>query len=145
MITKAVPICRRIIISWAITKSIPFWIWKQVSRNFNMIRTSQWRECHWRTNTRVRGKKYLQKDRSVRFTVRNQSRKNSDLGRWALAIAVINLDIYHFLATSDLACRLQDGYRNMCFLVSLCQVTVRRASLEEGTNSLLPQQVKILG
>ena len=81
----------------------------------------------------------------MRFTVRNQIRKNSDLGRWALAIAVINLDIYHFLATSDLACRLQDGYRNMCFLVSLCQVTVRRASLEEGINSLLPQQVKILG
>ena len=30
----------------------------------------------------------------------------TSLGRWALVVAVISVDVYHFLAFSDLTCRL---------------------------------------
>ena len=59
MITKTIPISTRIVISYAMKRGIPLWIWWKVSGNWdnNMIRISQWKEIHCRTNTNVRGNK----------------------------------------------------------------------------------------
>ena len=35
----------------------PLWIWGKANRNWDMIRISQWRECHCRTNTSFRRNK----------------------------------------------------------------------------------------
>ena len=59
MITKTVPISTRIVISYAMKRAIPLWIWWKVNGNWdnNMIRISQWRESLCRTNTSVRRNK----------------------------------------------------------------------------------------
>ena len=59
MITKTVLISTKIVISYAMRRGIPLWIWWKVSENWdkNMIRISQWRESHCRTNTSVRRNK----------------------------------------------------------------------------------------
>ena len=59
MITKTIPISMSIVISYAMKLGIPLWIWWKVNRNWdnNMIRISQWRESHCRTNTSIRRKK----------------------------------------------------------------------------------------
>ena len=56
MITKTVPISTRIVISYAMKRGIPLWIWWKVNGNWdnNMIRISQWRESRCRINTSVR-------------------------------------------------------------------------------------------
>ena len=58
MITKTTPTSTRIVISYAMKRGIPLWIWWKINSNWdNMIRISQWRESHCRTNTSVRRNK----------------------------------------------------------------------------------------
>ena len=59
IIKKIIPISTRIVISYAMKWDIPLWIWWKVNGNwdYKMIRISQWRESHCRTNTSVRRKK----------------------------------------------------------------------------------------
>ena len=47
LITKTIPISTRIVISNAMKRGIPLWIWWEVIRNWdnNMIRISQWRKA----------------------------------------------------------------------------------------------------
>ena len=58
-ITKTIPISTWIVINYVIKQGIPLWIWWKVNGNWNnnMIRISQWRESHCRTNISVRRKK----------------------------------------------------------------------------------------
>ena len=59
MIMKSIPISTRIVIGNAIKQGILLWIWWKVDRKWanNMIRISQWRESHCRTNNSIRRKK----------------------------------------------------------------------------------------
>ena len=59
MIRKTIPISTRIILSYAMKWSILFWVWWKVNRNWknNMVRTSQWKESHCKTNTSIRRNK----------------------------------------------------------------------------------------
>ena len=59
MIMKTIPISRRIVISYVMKQGILLWIWWKVNgnRDDNMIRISQWRESHCRTNISVQRKK----------------------------------------------------------------------------------------
>ena len=59
MITKTIPISTRIVISYAMKWGILLWISWKVNGNWdnNMIRISQWRENHCRTDTSIRKKK----------------------------------------------------------------------------------------
>ena len=61
--TKSIPISARIVISYAMKQSIPFWAWRKANGNWdnNMIKISQLRESHFGTNTSVRRKKKIQK------------------------------------------------------------------------------------
>ena len=63
-------------------QDISLWVWQKVNGNWgnNMIRISQWRESHCRTNTSLRRKKEIQKSRT--FTVRDPSRKVSHLNKF---------------------------------------------------------------
>ena len=72
MIMKTIPINTRIVISHAMKRGIWFWVWWKVNGNWdsNMIKISQCRESHCRTNTSIRKKKYIQKNSIVRATVR---------------------------------------------------------------------------
>ena len=83
MITKTVPISTRIVISYAMKRGILFWVWQKVNRNWDnsMIRISEWRKSHCRTNTSVRRKKQIQKSRTARTTVRDASRKVNHLSK----------------------------------------------------------------
>ena len=47
----------------------------------NMIRISQWRESHYRTNTTIIRKKEIQNSRTVRITVWDPSRKVNHLNK----------------------------------------------------------------
>ena len=72
IITKNVPISTRIVISYSIKWGIPLWIWWKVNENllrYNMIRSSQWRKNHCRTNTSITRKKKIQKGRIKIITV----------------------------------------------------------------------------
>ena len=59
MITRTVPFSTRIVINYVMKWGIQFLVYWKVSGNWdnNMIRISQWRESHTRTNTSIRGKK----------------------------------------------------------------------------------------
>ena len=59
MIRKTIPISTRIILSYAMKWSILFWVWWKFNRNWknNMVRTSQWKESHCKTNTSIRRNK----------------------------------------------------------------------------------------
>ena len=60
LITKTIPISTRIVKCYAMKYwGILLWIWWKVNRNWNnnMIRISQWRKSHCRTNTSVTRKK----------------------------------------------------------------------------------------
>ena len=59
MIIKTIPISMRIVISCAMKQGILFWIWWKVNGTWdnNMVRISQWRQSHCRTNTSVRRNK----------------------------------------------------------------------------------------
>ena len=67
MITKNVPISKRIVISYSIKWRIP--LWSQWKLRHNMIRSSQWRQSHCRTNTSIRRKKKIQKSRTMIITI----------------------------------------------------------------------------
>ena len=56
MITKTIPIRTRTVISYAMKRGIPLWIWWKVNRDGhnNMIRVTQWRKSRCRTNTSIR-------------------------------------------------------------------------------------------
>ena len=41
----------------------------------------------------------------------------TDLGRWILVVAVINVDTYPYLASSDLTCRLEDTWIGVFWLI----------------------------
>ena len=60
----------------------------------------------------------------------------TDIGRWALVIAVINVDAYPFVVVSisDLS---PSGYRNRYFLVAVCCLIVMRKDKEVTTKRLL--------
>ena len=77
MISKTFPISKRIVISYAMKHGILLWIWWKVNGNWDnhMIRISQWRESHCRTNTSIRRNKEMQKSRNIRLTAWNPSRK----------------------------------------------------------------------
>ena len=77
MITKTIPISKRIVISYAMKWSILFWVYWKVNGSWdnNMIRISEWRESNCRANTSVRRKKEIQKSRTVWVTFRDPSRK----------------------------------------------------------------------
>ena len=83
MITKTIPISTRIVISNAMKRSIPLWIWWKVNGNWdnNLIRISLWRASHCRTSTSVRRKKKILKCRTMRITVCGPSRKVNHLSR----------------------------------------------------------------
>ena len=76
MITKTISISTRIVISYVMKRGIPLWIWWRDNGNWdnNMIRISQWKKSHCRTNTITRRKKEIQKGRTMRITVWNPSR-----------------------------------------------------------------------
>ena len=65
MITKTVLISTRIVISCAMKRGLLFSVWKKYNGKWdnNMIRISQWRERHCRTNTNIRNKQ-IQKSRT---------------------------------------------------------------------------------
>ena len=67
--------------SHAMKRGIPLWFWQEVNENWNhkMIGIFQLREIHCRTNTSVKRKKQIQKNRTVRFTVRDPNRKVNSL------------------------------------------------------------------
>ena len=55
MIMETASISTRIFISYAMKRVILLWIWWKANGNWdNMIRTSQWKKNHCRTNTSVR-------------------------------------------------------------------------------------------
>ena len=83
MIMKTIPISTRVVISYSMKWDILFWVSWKVNANWdnNMIRISQWRKSHCRTNTSVRRKKEIQKSRSVRVKVTDSSRKVNYLSK----------------------------------------------------------------
>ena len=83
IITKTIPISTRIVINYAMKRGILFWVCWKVNENWdnNMIRISQRRDSHCRTNTSVTRKKYILKCRTVRATVRVPSRKVNHLSK----------------------------------------------------------------
>ena len=83
MITKTIPICMRIVISYAMKRGIPLWILRKANGNWdnNMIKISQWRESDCRTNTSIRRKKEIKKSRTMRITVWGPSRKVNHLSK----------------------------------------------------------------
>ena len=83
MATKAIPISTRIVRNYATKRDIPSWIWWKVNGNWdnNMIRISQRRENHCRTNTSIRRKKEIQKSRTMKITVWHSSRTDDHVGK----------------------------------------------------------------
>ena len=84
LITKTIPISTWIVMSHAMTLGILFLdYWKVNGIWYNsVIRISQWRERHYRTNTSVRRKKNpKEQSESVRVTVRHWSRKVNYLSK----------------------------------------------------------------
>ena len=83
MIAKIIPISTRVVISCSMKSGIPFWIWSKFNESCdnNMIWISQWTGSHCRTNTRVWRNKSVKKSRTVKVTVRDESRKVNHLSR----------------------------------------------------------------
>ena len=81
--SQRLPVSTRIVIGYAMKWGILFWVWWKVNGNWdnNMIRISQWRESHCRTNTSIRRKKSIQKNWNVRITVWDPIRKVNHLSR----------------------------------------------------------------
>ena len=69
MITKTIPITTGIVTSYVMKRGIPLSIWWKVRGNWdnNMIRISQWRQSHCRTNTSIRRKKEIQQSWTMRM------------------------------------------------------------------------------
>ena len=83
MIEKINPVRMRIIIVCDMTQGIPFWVWGKVNWNWhnNMSRISQWRDRQYRTNTRVRRNKSIQKGRTVTVTAWDPRRTVNHLSK----------------------------------------------------------------
>ena len=83
MITNTTPISMRTVISNVIKQGIPLLVYWKVNGNWdnNMIRISEWRESHRRTNTSVRRNKQIQKSSTIRITVWDPSRKVNHLSK----------------------------------------------------------------
>ena len=81
MITETLLISKRIAISYAMTRGISFWDRWNVNGNWdnNVIKSSQWRESHCRTNTSFRGNETS--SRTMRVTVRDPSRRVNHLSK----------------------------------------------------------------
>ena len=112
LITKTVPISTRIwVLSYAMKQGILLWIWWKVNGNWdnNMIRISQLRESHCRTNTSFRRKKEIQKSRTVRVTVRDPRRKVNHLSNVVWDRKIITEFTKSVSSTSRLASRY-DGH-----------------------------------
>ena len=90
MIIKTVPISyvMLIFISYVMKLGILLWVWWKFNGNWvnNMIRISQWKENHCRTNASVRRKKWIQKSRTMGHIVRDPSKKVNHLSKviWCL-------------------------------------------------------------
>ena len=84
MITKTIWISTRIVISHALKQG-------------NLIRIFHWREHHWRTNTSVGRKKWIQKNRTTRVAVRDPNRKVKYLSKiiWDRKIITVH-QVYQF-------------------------------------------------
>ena len=67
--------------SYAMKQGIKIWVWPKVNRNRDnhMIRISQWSVSHCRANNSVIRNKKTQKNRTVRVTLRDMSRKVTHL------------------------------------------------------------------
>ena len=63
------------------------------------------------------------------------------LGRRTLVLAVISVNAYPFLASSDLTCHVEDTGIGVFWLHCACCLIVRRTNLEVATKRLLHQQV----
>ena len=65
-LSKTVPISTWIVISYTLKRGILLWVWQKVRGNWynNMIRISQCRKSHCRTNTSIRRNKWIQKSRT---------------------------------------------------------------------------------
>ena len=83
MITKTIPIRTRIVISYAMKRGIPFWVYWEVNGNWDnkWSGISLWKESHCRTNTSVRRNKKIPKSRAVRITIRDPSKKVNHLSK----------------------------------------------------------------
>ena len=54
MITKTIPVSSRIVKSYVMKRGISYEAWRKVNGNWdNMIRISQWRKSHCKTNTSI--------------------------------------------------------------------------------------------
>ena len=93
MITKTVQIRMRTVISYAMKRGIPLWIWWKINGNWdsNLISISQWRESHCRTNNSVRRTKPIQKNKTMRITVWDRSRKVNHLSKVIWDIKIITV------------------------------------------------------
>ena len=81
MITETLLISKRIAISYAMKRGISFWHRWKVNGNWDnyMIKSSQWRESHCRTNTSIRGNETSSRTMRVKF--RDPSRKVNHLSK----------------------------------------------------------------
>ena len=80
---NTVPISPRTVISYAVKWGIPFGVWSKDNGNCDiyMIRISLWKKSPYRTNTRVRRKKEIQKSRTMGATAMDLSRKVNHLSK----------------------------------------------------------------
>ena len=62
---------------------IPYWVWKKFDGNWEklMIKTSQWRERHCRTNARVKNKNQKEQDCESQSQDFEQDSYQSEYGR----------------------------------------------------------------
>ena len=83
MVMKTILIITRIVISYTMKQGILFGVYWKVNGNWGntMIRISQWRENHCRTNTSVRRNKSIQNGKTVRVTARDPLRKVNHLSK----------------------------------------------------------------
>ena len=94
---------------------------------------------------------YMDQPRTLSFPIRLVKTESNfivrlaetGLGKLKLAVGVISVDAYPFLAFSDRNCHLEDKERY--FLDALCLLIVKRLNLKVAIKSLLYQQVKIPG
>ena len=94
MITKIVPVSMRITISCTIKRGIPFWVCRKVNGNQEnkMIRASQTRESHFRTNTSTRRKNNSKRTRLW------HSRSRIWLGKNILSVFIMFLFSHQFVS-----------------------------------------------
>ena len=89
IITKTIQIHKSIVISFTVKRGILFWVCRKVNGNWesNMIRIFQWKERYCRAITWVRVNKQIQKNRTVRVTVKDPNRKFKYLNSLGLSVS----------------------------------------------------------